>query len=184
MSNKNVVTVVANKSGAVVSTSPNNPEFGWLCVESIQPTFQGGFLRLGKRVAFIAGKVDELNKYVGDLSLVAGSELPGKIVVKESLIPVSATDATMGVKYPNAAAKTQGLACLVDDQPVYRKSMYTPNVDELDILVQHTNGDEIRAFMNAGTKTPTPEQRLAELQAIPKAQRTAAQKAELAELVG
>lgn len=157
------VSVIANKSGNVLTVSPKNPEYGWLAVESVQPSFnEQGFMRLGKRVAFISGTVNELSQYAEQYGLVPGVELPGKIVIRESLEPQNATDATIGVKYPSASAKVVGLPCMVDDQPVYRKSFYTTNLELEDVLVQHTNGDDIRAFqleqaqLNAAPVVPAP----------------------------
>jgi len=145
MSKTSSVTVIANKAGQVISVSPNNPTYGWVAVESVQPTFSEGFMRLGKRVAFIAGTITDLEGF----GFTEGQQLPGKIVVKETLQPINADKPELGIKYPNAAAKEQNLACMVDDEPVYRKSYYTTNEDTADVLVAHTNGDEIREFMKA-----------------------------------
>ena len=182
MSKTNVVKVIANKEGNALTVSPKNPEYGWVAVESIQPTFSEGFMRLGRRVAFIAGTVKDLQAF----GFTVNQELPGKIVVKEGLEPLNAGDATIGIKYPNAAAKAQGLSCMVDDQPVYRKSFYTTNGEATDVLVAHNNGDRIRQFMAANNKPAAgidPKARLAELKAIPAANRTAAQKEELLSLM-
>jgi hypothetical protein len=159
MKNTNKVTVTANANGQVITVSPKNPEFGWVAIESIQPTFSEGFLKLGKRVAFIAGSVKELQEF----NFIAGEELPGKIVIKETLEPLNAKDATMGIKYPSAAAKKAGLACTVNDQPVYRKSYYTPDTNKLDIMIAHNNGADIIAFnaslnkANAAMPTTAPK---------------------------
>jgi hypothetical protein len=159
MKNTNKVVVAPNANGQVITVSPKNPEFGWVAVESIQPTFNEGFLKLGKRVAFIAGSVKELEEF----NFVAGEELPGKIVIKETLEPLNAKDATMGIKYPSAAGKKAGLACTVNDQPVYRKSYYTPDTSKQDVMIAHTNGADIIAFnaslnkANAGMPTAATE---------------------------
>jgi hypothetical protein len=41
------------------------------------------------------------------------------------------------------AGKT-GVVCRFFDEPIYRQSFYTENVNEQDELIQHTNTDEIR----------------------------------------
>ena len=145
--NKQVVTIIGNKKNEVLTVSPNNPEYGWLAVQSTQPTFQEGFMRLGKRVAFIAGTVKQLEEYISGLNLVVGSELPGKIVIREQLEPIDANNLETGIKYPNAAAKEAGLMCSVGDQPVYRRAFYTPDLSIIDTLVQHHNGADIKEFM-------------------------------------
>ncbi len=63
------------------------------------------------------------------------------------MTPVSATDSALGIKYPNAAAKDARLACMVADEPVYRRAYYTPNMDEQDVMVAHDNNADIKAFM-------------------------------------
>src|SRR4051812_23650813 len=107
---KTSVTVIANKAGQVISVSPKNDQYGWVCVESVQPTFSEGFMKLGRRVAFIAGTVSDLENF----GFAEGQELPGKIVVKEGLVPLNSADDSIGVKYPNAKAKEQGLACTLE----------------------------------------------------------------------
>lgn len=158
MKKENVVTVLTNREGEVVSVSQKNNTYGWVMVESIQPTFnEQGFMRLGKRVAFIAGTVSDLRAF----NLSDGQELPGQIVIREQIEPLDATNPEAGMKYPNSAAKEAELVCVVDGEPVYRKVFYTPDMTKQDILVQHDNGDEIRAFMDrqkkiAASKANTP----------------------------
>lgn len=146
MEKTNVVKVIANQNGEVLSISPNNPEYGWLAVESVQPTFQENFLRLGRRVAFITGPVTQLEMYVEMYGISVGMELKGKIVVCESLTPINPKDSSIGIKYPNAACKEAGLACTVNDEPVYRKSFYTEDISMQDVLVKHDNGEAIKEF--------------------------------------
>jgi predicted esterase len=37
----------------------------------------------------------------------------------------------------------------VDDEPIYRQTFYTQNLNEPDIFIQHTNTDEIKDVFNA-----------------------------------
>lgn len=132
-----------------------------------------------RRIAFIfrtQEQFDAIFKAMG-VTPTAGTELPGKVVVKEQLEPLSATNPMNGIKYPNAAAKAQGLMCVVYKkdaagnnvidpttgkpvgQPVYRDTFYTSDETVQDTLVQHDNGAQIQEFvrtMNAGNKANTP----------------------------
>jgi hypothetical protein len=48
---------------------------------------------------------------------------------------------TFGIK----RAFKDGPVCSVDDQPIYRKTLYTEDLSKKDILIKHDNGAEIKA---------------------------------------
>lgn len=140
MSNK--VTVTADKNKNIITVSPNNPEFGWLTLE--QEVFEindRGWLKSTKRTALVHGKVDDLKK----AGYKEGTELPGKIVVLESLTPFSLENPDRDLK----VAGKSGVICRVEDEPIYRKSFYTGNQNISDEFVAHTNVEEIRQVMEA-----------------------------------
>lgn len=130
------------------------------------------------------------------LCIAAGGKVPGKLVIHERLEPFRRTNASEDIKW---ADKDANIACTVDDQPIYRRIEHTTNMSKEDIRVQHTNGavisenarakwaannvTSLKANTNAIQQAAQKQQRLDELKAIPKTQRTAAQKAELAELM-
>ena len=143
---KNTVEVVANKAGEVLTVSPKNAEYGWLTLKSETEEFVNGFLRFRTRFAFVPGTVKELEQFIAKHGIVENSTITGRIVVKESLVPHNAADPNIGIKYPSAAAKAEGLACVVDDQPVYRRTIFTQDTTMCDEFVAHTNADDIRAF--------------------------------------
>lgn len=136
------VKVVADKKGNIIGQSQNNPEYGYIRVE--QQTVQinhEGWLKSVKRSALIKGKMEDL--------LAAGyrdgTELPGKIVVVESLTPFNPENPDKHLKIAGSA----GVVCRVDDQPIYRESFYTSNPEAYDELIPHNNGDEIKDVMFA-----------------------------------
>jgi hypothetical protein len=76
------------------------------------------------------------------MGLRAGSVFPGKLVIDEALEafnpgPYQDRD----LKY----AFEGGPLCVFEDMPIYRRTRYTENVNEMDTLIQHTNTEEIRA---------------------------------------
>jgi hypothetical protein len=114
-----------------------------------------------RRIAFIFRTQEQFDAIFSAMGVTpaAGTELPGIVVVKEQLEPLSATNPTSGIKYPNAAAKNAGLMCTVGGKPVYRDTFYTSDETIQDILVPHDNGVQIQEFvrsMNAGNKANTP----------------------------
>lgn len=138
----NKVVVVSDKDGNVVGVSQNNPEYGYIRVEqtAVQINDQG-WLRNVKRSAIIKGKVKDLI----ETGYREGSELPGKIVVVESLTPFNQENPDRDLKI----AGNTGVICRIDDQPIYRQSFYTTNLNAFDELISHTNTDEIREVMDA-----------------------------------
>jgi hypothetical protein len=136
------VKVTADQNGNVVGVSQNNPEYGYIRVEqqAIQINEQG-WLRNVKRSALLKGKVTDLI----DTGYKAETELPGKIVVVESLTPFNMENPDRDLKIAGAT----GIVCRIDDQPIYRQTFYTTNPNAFDELITHTNSDEIKEVMGA-----------------------------------
>ena len=91
---------------------------------------------------FIAYEVGEDLKA---FNLNPNQELDGKIVVEESFIPFNPNNAERELKM----AGDTGIPCLVDGQPIYRRTRYTTNLTEQDVLIQHNNTEDIREAINA-----------------------------------
>jgi len=130
------VTVTADKNGNIVKISENNPEFGFIRVEQIATQIANGWLRKVKRSAIINGNVNDLL----DASFKDGQELAGKIVVVESFNPFNLDNPDRDLKI----AGDTGIICRVDDQPIYRQSVYTVNDQAQDEFIMHDNTEEIR----------------------------------------
>lgn len=130
------VTVTEDKNGNIVTISENNPEFGYIKVEQIATQIANGWLRQVKRTAIINGKVDDLL----EAKFKDGQELPGKIVVIESFNAFNPENPDRDLKI----AGDTGIICRVDDQPIYRQSVYTVNDQAQDEFIMHDNTDEIK----------------------------------------
>ena len=136
------VTVTADKNGNVIGVSQNNPEYGYMRVEqtAVQINDQG-WLRNVKRGALIKGKVEDLV----DCDYQDGDQIDGKIVVRESLTPFNPVNPDRDLKI----AGDTGVICRIDDQPIYRQTFFTTNLNAHDELITHTNADEIREVQGA-----------------------------------
>lgn len=140
MSNK--VKVVGDKHGNIIGVYESNSEYGYVRVEQIVSQIDPkGWLKNSKRSAFIKGKVDDLIS--ADFEL--GKELPGRIVVIESLVPFNVENPDRDLKI----AGDTGIICRLHDEPIYRQSFYTSNSNATDDLIMHTNADEIREVQAA-----------------------------------
>ena len=76
-----------------------------------------------------------------------GQELPGKIIIVESLNPANKKDLTRNLK----TAGNTGVVCKVNGEPIYRKTIYSIVSNASDQLVKHDNVDEIKAANNIAT---------------------------------
>jgi len=136
------VKVAADKNGNIVGVSQNNPEYGWIRVEQIATQINDqGWLRHAKRSALIKGKVEDLIA----CSYREGSEIQGKIIVVESFEPFNPINPDKDLKI----AGETGIICRVDDQPIYRQTFFTQNLNAVDELIMHDNTDEIRDVQSA-----------------------------------
>jgi hypothetical protein len=134
--------VTADKNGNVIGVSQNNPEYGYIRVE--QQTTQisdDGWLRNTKRSALIKGKTEDLMA----CNYKEGSQISGKIVVRESLTPFNPENPDRDLKI----AGDTGVICRIDDQPIYRQTFFTSNLNAQDELITHTNKEEIKEVQAA-----------------------------------
>lgn len=131
------VTVVADKFGNVYNMS-GNPDFAYLRVKQTVAMYdETGWFNQKELTALIHGKLEDLMS----MKYTAGQELPGNIIIKEQHSPFDAKNGDRHLKI----AGDSGIICRVDDEPIYRKTVYTERADAEHTLIQHTNGDEIRA---------------------------------------
>lgn len=136
------VVVTADKSGNIVGVSENNPEYGYVRVEQSGSFINDqGWLRVSRRSALIKGLVKDLV----ETGFTEGQELDGKIVVVESLTPFNPENPDRDLKI----AGETGVVCRIDDQPIYRQTFYTTNVNNQDQLIMHNNSEEIREVQAA-----------------------------------
>jgi hypothetical protein len=130
------VQVTANKAGQVITS--NNSGYGFIRVSQTRMEIdeRTGFVAPKKVSALIKGKIEHLEMF----GYVPNQELPGKIVVKESLEAFNTKNPEKDYKM---AGKT-GVVCCVDGQPIYRNCFYNVSGTDTDELIAHTNTDAIR----------------------------------------
>ena len=136
------VVVTADKNGNVINVSENSPEYGYVRVEqNVTSVNDQGWLRLTKRTALIKGLMKDLL----EVGFRAGQEMPGRIVIQETLTAFNPENPDRDLKI----AGDTGVICRIEDQPIYRQSYYTANPNAEDQILMHTNSDEIREVANA-----------------------------------
>lgn len=75
-------------------------------------------------------------------NLSAGSVTGGKLVIQESLVPFNKTNPARDIKW---ADQTAGLKCMVDEMPIYRRTLFTNDESKADVFITHTNGEQLSA---------------------------------------
>jgi hypothetical protein len=130
------VHVTANKAGQVITS--NNGGYGFIRVSQTRMSIdeRTGFAKPVVLSALIKGKLEHLEIF----GYSAGQQLPGKIVVKESLEPFNTKNPEKDYKM----AGDTGIVCCVDGQPIYRNCFYNVSGTDTDELIAHTNTDAIR----------------------------------------
>jgi hypothetical protein len=135
------VKVLKNEDGSVLTVSEKNPEYAWVRVQQIRTVVDdNGFLRRKPVSAIIPGHVDDMKA----MNFFADQELPGKILIKEALIPFNAKDPQRDLK----VAGDTGIVCTLEGLPIYRKTYYSTKNNVEDIFVQHDNKDQIKSAFN------------------------------------
>jgi hypothetical protein len=135
------VKVLKNEDGSVLTVSEKNPEYAWVRVQQIRTVVDdNGFLRRKPVSAIIPGHVDDMKA----MNFFADQELPGKILIKEALIPFNAKDPQRDLK----VAGDTGIVCTLEGLPIYRKTYYSIKNNVEDIFVQHDNKDQIKSAFN------------------------------------
>ena len=134
------VKVTADELGNVI-TPTANPEIGFIKLEQKSNIINGNWVKNQKKTCLIFGKFEELQ----DFGFKKDDELDGNIIIEESFIPFNENNAEKEMKM----AGSTGIPCLVDGQPIYRRTRYTTNLSETDILIQHNNVAEIKEAIEA-----------------------------------
>jgi len=129
------VRIVADESGNVVRMT-NNPEYGYIMLAQKGTYIHDRWLKSENRTTLITGKLSDLIQ----ADFQADQELPGKIVIKETLQPVDPNNEERNQKI----AGNTGIPCTIDGQRIYRTSFYTTDETEQDEYIQHDNTDVIR----------------------------------------
>ena len=138
------VNVCADDMGNVIIQSKNNPDYGYVRLQQDRVTFgNNGWVKKSNVSTLLHGKVEDLQS----LNFKSGDDIAGKIVIKEQLDPFNSNDPERDYKY----AGDTGIVCCVDGQPIYRKAFFTADVTAQDVLLAHTNGQDIKEANGTAT---------------------------------
>lgn len=120
----NVIVPTKNDNGYIRLTQERMiiNKKGWINVKPVSTLVQGEIAMLEK------------------LDWKANQQLRGQIVVKESLEPFNSTNPEKDYKI----AGETGVVCCIDGQPIYRKTFYDVSGQDSDVLLEHTNQEEIK----------------------------------------
>ena len=132
------VKVVADDTNTVLHQSRANPEYGYIrLVQERNVIDESGFFRIKQVSTLLHGKMDDLQM----MNFTVDQEMPGQIIVQESMDPFNKKDPTRDYKI----AGETGIMCTVKNQPIYRRTIYStkPNVE--DVTIQHDNKEELQA---------------------------------------
>ena len=148
MNKETEVTIVPNKMGAKIRVSVNNAEYAHVLLKQEKTIISStGWVKPSVVHALLHGKLEDIQS----IGIAELSTLPGQIVVKESLGAFDSKNPEQDYKY---AGKT-GVVCCKHGEPIYRKCFYDPTMLEIDELVSHTNGDDIRIAGTSDEDTKT-----------------------------
>lgn len=140
------VKVIADANGVVINQSQKNPEFGYVRLEQVRTVIDdNGFLRRKAVSTLIQGEVAVLQAS----GFYAGQELPGNIVIKESMEPFSKKNPERDHKI----AGETGILCTVEGAPIFRKTVYTTASNSEDVTIKHDNVTELRNAYAAQTSS-------------------------------
>jgi hypothetical protein len=132
------VKVSANAQGQVIVPSENSKGYGYIRLQQDRAFVNDkNWVSVTTVSTLLYGTIENLSKF----GYTAGMELPGKIVIKESLEPFNAENPEKDYKI---AGKT-GIICCLDAQPIYRKTFYSTSETENDVFIIHDNGAAIKA---------------------------------------
>jgi hypothetical protein len=120
---------VVGENGQVVIPNANKPEYGSIRMEQLVFNYRNGFLNKRNKVAFLAGKQEELNEFVTLMGLKPNVEIPGCLYTIERFAPF----------YEGQQPKlnpTTGRACLIDGAAVFQHSYYDASGTRQDEYLQ------------------------------------------------
>ena len=144
MAQSSKVTIVQDELGNVIRISKNNPDYGHVRLTQDAVTYTAtGWVKKQSRSTLLHGEVEDLKA----VNIQKKKTLPGCIYIVEQFEGFSTDN-------PDRDLKVAGLTGIIlkgtntvtgeVDAPIYRKSFYDVTGTMEDVLVPHTNGQEIR----------------------------------------
>jgi hypothetical protein len=136
--NSTVKIVADATTGAVVRVSETNPEFASVRLEQVRTVIgSNNFIERKTVSTLLQGATADLTA----MGFYAGQELPGSIVVEESLTPFNKKSPERDLK----VAGETGIVCTVGGQPIYRRAVYSTASNAQDTLIKHDNVEQLRS---------------------------------------
>lgn len=127
-----------NQSTEILGVSNNNPDYGYIRVESTgEVTFgAGGWLNSSSKTALIKGKTSDLKTFIAKNNVTLGYEMPGQIVIMEQTTPFYA-----GQQPKINPSTSEVLYVTVNGvkSPIYRSTEFTQDMTRVDSMLQHEN---------------------------------------------
>lgn len=149
------ITMLADANGLVVRASQNDTTTGFIVLQSKKVQVRGRRAKTVKRSCYISGTLEDLQ----DLQAYWATEgISGKIVVREyvkSQVPdefIVKNRETKAADWSRMQAKragNEGPVLTLAGEPIYRFAIYDETGDMPDIIVEHDNGDTVKAFQAA-----------------------------------
>ena len=136
--NSTVKIVADATTGAVVRVSETNPEFSSVRLEQTRTVIgNNNFIERKTVSTLLQGATADLTA----MGFYAGQELPGSIVIEESLTPFNKKTPERDLK----VAGDTGIICTVGGQPIYRRAVYSSASNAQDTLIKHDNVEQLRS---------------------------------------
>ena len=140
------VTVAGDSETKSVIVVSDNSEYGYVRLEQVRSIIDdNNFLKRKVISTLIHSTVDELEQ----MNFYMGQELPGNILIKESLEPFNSKNPERDLKI----AGDTGIVCKFEGNPIYRRTYYSVSSNGQDTFIQHDNVDELRAAYDASKVT-------------------------------
>jgi hypothetical protein len=136
--NSTVKIVADATTGAVVRVSETNPEFASVRLEQVRTVIgNNNFIERKTVSTLLQGATADLTA----MGFYAGQELPGTIVIEESLTPFNKKNPERDLKI----AGETGIICSVGGQPIYRRAVFSTASNAQDTLIKHDNVEQLRS---------------------------------------
>ena len=136
--NSTVKIVADATTGAVVRVSETSPEFASVRLEQVRTVIgNNNFIERKVVSTLLQGDTADLTA----MGFYAGQELPGTIVIEESLAPFNKKTPERDLK----VAGETGIVCTVGGQPIYRRAVYSTASNAQDTLIKHDNVEQLRS---------------------------------------
>lgn len=149
------IQMLADDNGNIIRASQNDTTTGFIVLQSKKVQVRGRRAKTVKRSCYISGTLEDLR----DLHEVFSVEgIDGKIVIREYvksqvpdefLIKNRETKAVEWDRMQMKRAGNEGPVLTKDGEPIYRFAIYDETGSLPDIIVEHDNGDAVRAHREA-----------------------------------